>query len=68
MFIKNKRVQLFEGNANNLEVLKKAIQGQDIVISTIGNTDLDIKTENIVEAMQKLRVQRFIAISAGSIL
>jgi len=47
--------------------LKKAIQGQDTVISTIGNTDLDIKTENIVEAMQKLRVQRFIAISAGGI-
>lgn len=65
--LENKRVYLFEGNANNVEDLKKAIEGQDIVISTMSDMDLDIKTNNIMRTMQELGVQRFITISAGGI-
>lgn len=65
--LESKRVRLFEGNANNIEHLKQAIQGQDIVISTMGDMDLDTKTDNIVKTMQELGVPRFIAISAGGI-
>lgn len=65
--LEDKHVRLIEGNANNLESLTHAIQGQDIVISTMGDMDLDVKTENIVQVMQELQVQRLIAISAGGI-
>lgn len=65
--LEDKRLRLIEGNANNLENLTDAIQGQDIVISTMGDMDLDVKTENIVQVMQELQVQRLIAISAGGI-
>ncbi len=65
--LEDKRVRLIEGNANNLESLTDAIQDQDIVISTMGDMDLVVKTENIVQVMQELQVQRLIAISAGGI-
>lgn len=50
-----------------MDDLRAAIQGQEIVISTLGGMDLDIKTENIVKVMRELRVKRLIAISAGGI-
>ncbi|WP_034171671.1 SDR family oxidoreductase [Acinetobacter sp. YZS-X1-1] len=65
--LEDSHVRLIEGNANNLKSLTDAIQDQDIVISTMGDMDLDVKTENIVQVMQELQVQRLIAISAGGI-
>lgn len=65
--LEDNHVRLIEGNANNLKSLTDAIQDQDIVISTMGDMDLDVKTENIVQVMQELQVQRLIAISAGGI-
>ena len=63
----DKQINIFEGDAINTNDLRDAIQGQDIVISTLGGMDLDVKTENIVKVMQELGVKRLIAISAGGI-
>lgn len=63
----DKQINIFEGDAINIDDLRAAIQGQEIVISTLGGMDLDIKTENIVKVMRELRVKRLIAISAGGI-
>ncbi len=63
----DKQINILEGDAINMDDLRAAIQGQEIVISTLGGMDLDIKTENIVKVMRELRVKRLIAISAGGI-
>ncbi|MEI1682935.1 SDR family oxidoreductase [Acinetobacter baumannii] len=63
----NKQISIFEGNATDIDDLRTAIQGQDIVINTLGGMDLDIKTANIVKVMQEFKVNRLIAISAGGI-
>jgi len=63
----DKQINIFEGDAINMDDLRAAIQGQEIMISTLGGMDLDIKTENIVKVMRELRVKRLIAISAGGI-
>lgn len=63
----DKQINIFEGDAINMDDLRAAIQGQDIVISTLGGMDLDVKTENIVKVMRELGVKRLIAISAGGI-
>lgn len=63
----DKQINILEGDAINMDDLRAAIQGQDIVISTLGGMDLDVKTENIVKVMRELGVKRLIAISAGGI-
>jgi len=63
----DKQINIFEGDAINMDDLRAAIQGQDIVISTLGGMDLDVKTKNIVKVMRELGVKRLIAISAGGI-
>jgi uncharacterized protein YbjT (DUF2867 family) len=63
----NKQIKIFEGDATNMDDLRAAIQEQDIVISTLGGMDLDVKTENIVKVMLEFGVKRLIAISAGGI-
>ncbi len=63
----DKQINILEGDAINMDDLRAAIQGQEIVISTLGGMDLDIKTENIVKVMRELGVKRLIAISAGGI-
>lgn len=65
--LKSDRVELFEGDATKESDLKNAIQGQDIVISTMGGMDLDSKTANIVKAMREVKSHRLIVISAGGI-
>lgn len=62
-----KQINIFEGDATNMDDLRAAIKGQDIVISTLGDRELDIKTGNIVKVMVELGVKRLIAISAGGI-
>lgn len=61
------RVNVVEGNAAELADLKRAIRGQDIVISTMGGMDLDAKTANIVKAMKEVGARHVIVISAGGI-
>lgn len=65
--INNDRVTFVEGDANRLDDLRNALQGQDIVISTMGGMDLADKTANVVKVMEEFGVQRLIAISAGGI-
>ncbi|CAM3673566.1 SDR family oxidoreductase [Polaromonas hydrogenivorans] len=61
------RVNTFEGDARNIDDLKAAIKGQDVVVSTMGGMDLGGTTENVVKAMQEMDVHRIIAICAGGI-
>lgn len=58
---------IFEGDAMNINDLKTAFQGQDIVINTMGGLDLDVKTANVVKVMEELEIKRLIAINAGGI-
>jgi len=61
------RVNVVEGDAGELDDPREAIQGQDIVVSTMGGMDLDVKTKNIVRAMEAVGARRLIAVSAGGI-
>lgn len=65
--VEDDRVRVVEGDARKPETLKQAIQGQDIVISTMGGPDLGDKIEAVVRVMEELGVPRIIAISAGGI-
>ena len=65
--MRSERVDLVEGDATRLEDLNRAAHGQDIVISTMGGLDLDVKTAHIVKAMQEVGARRIIIISAGGI-
>lgn len=65
--IDSRHVKVFEGDAREYNSVKAALQGQDIVISTMGGMDLGDKTGVLVEIMEELGVHRLIAISAGGI-
>ncbi len=67
LMVNNDRVTVFEGDANIIELLIKAMQGQDIVINTMGGLDLVEKTKNVIAAMSLQKVKRLIAINAGGI-
>lgn len=64
---KSKPVTIVEGDASNLDSLRQAIRGQDIVVSALGGMDLGDTTEGIVKMMEELGVCRIVAISAGGI-
>lgn len=64
-------LQLVEGNVLIPESLEKAVQGQDAVISALGHKRFFIKTtilsrgtKNIIAAMTKNEVKRFICITS----
>ncbi|MEC2306421.1 MULTISPECIES: SDR family oxidoreductase [Heyndrickxia] len=57
------RERIIEGDVNDLEKLKEAMTGQDVVYSNIGS-DIVRATKNIVAAMEKTSVKRLIAINA----
>ncbi|MGE4338124.1 MAG: SDR family oxidoreductase [Pigmentiphaga sp.] len=61
------RVNVVEGDADNPADLTRAIRGQDIVISTMGGSDLAVKTANIVNAMKEDGARHLIVTSAGGI-
>ena len=61
------RVHVLEGDADNSADLIRAIRGQDIVISTMGGSNLAVKTANIVNAMKEDGARHLIVISAGGI-
>jgi len=65
--VRGDRVRLVEGDATNGADLIAAIKGQDIVVSTMGGMDLDVKTAHVVRAMEEAGASRIIAISAGGI-
>ncbi len=50
---KSPRVQVVEGDARSPDALKKALQGQDIVISALGGMDLGDVTQALVETMEE---------------
>lgn len=60
-------IKTLKGDANHLPTLKEAFQNQDIIISTLGDMDLDLKTQNIIRAMNDLNLKRLISINAGGI-
>ncbi|NIF30434.1 NAD(P)H-binding protein [Pantoea sp. Tr-811] len=61
------RVAVLEGDASNVSDLTRAIRGQEIVISTMGGSDLALKTANILQAMKSVGAQHIIVTSAGGI-
>lgn len=63
----NERIDVFEGDAKDVNALRQAISGRDIVISAMGGMDLGDKIERVVEVMEELGVRRLITISAGGI-
>jgi hypothetical protein len=65
--LQDQRVNLFEGDATNMDDLRRAVDGQDLVVSTMGGADLDVKTANIVHAMKEVGARRLIVLSAGGI-
>lgn len=72
--IQHKNLQLIQGDILEYETVKKAVEGQDVVISTLGvesrkyTTVLSDGTANIILAMNELKVKRFICMSSVGIL
>jgi uncharacterized protein YbjT (DUF2867 family) len=66
-FSKNERVTIIEGDVLDLEKLKAAMVGQDIVYANIDGSTMEKQAINIVSAMSSINVKRLIFISAGGI-
>ncbi len=69
--LKNKNLTIAKGNVLDLDSLSKAVQGHDAVISALGHKRWFIKTsilskgtKNIIVAMEKNEVKRFICVTA----
>ncbi|MFD1066581.1 SDR family oxidoreductase [Oceanobacillus locisalsi] len=60
-------ITIVDGDARNIEELKAALKGQDIVINAMGGMDLGDTTETLGQAMTESGVKRIIAINAGGI-
>lgn len=61
-----------QGDALNAEAVAKAVQGQDAVIVALGagNTEAQVRsqgTANVVVAMRRLGVKRFVAVSSFAV-
>jgi putative NADH-flavin reductase len=72
--IQHKNLNIIQGDILEYEKVKEAIQGQDVVISTLGvesrkyTTVLSEGTANIIRAMIELTMKRFICMSSAGIL
>ncbi len=69
--INNPNLKVLKGNVLNLENVETAVQGQDAVLSALGHKQFFIKTSilskgtmNIIRAMEKKEVDRFICITS----
>ena len=69
--IKNDRLKVLQGNVLNPESLYSAVTGQDAVLCALGhkrwfypNNILSQGTKNIIEAVEKNNVRRFICVTA----
>ncbi|MEI6900629.1 MAG: SDR family oxidoreductase [Bacteroidota bacterium] len=72
--IQHKNITIIEGEMNDFQKIKQAIEGRDVVISALGvdkrgnTTILSDATTIIVKAMQECGVNRFICMSSAGIL
>jgi putative NADH-flavin reductase len=72
--IQHKNLRIIQGDIQESEKVKEAIQGQDAVISALGvesrkyTSVLSEGTANIILAMNELTVKRFICMSSAGIL
>lgn len=72
--IQHKNIRFVEGDVLDLQKGKEAIEGQDVVISTLGvnsrkrTTVLSEGTRNILNAMEEYGVKRFLCMSSAGIL
>ena len=72
--IQHKNITVIEGEMNDFQKIKQAIEGQDVVISALGvdkrgnTTILSDATAMILKAMQECGLHRFICMSSAGIL
>jgi putative NADH-flavin reductase len=72
--IQHKNLVVMEGDILEYEKVKRAVEGQEVVISTLGvesrkyTTVLSEGTANIIRAMNESGVRRFICMSSSGIL
>jgi len=72
--IQHKNLRIIQGDILDYEKVKQALEGQDVVISTLGvesrkyTTVLSEGTANIIRAMNLFNVKRFICMSSAGIL
>lgn len=72
--IRNKNLTVIQGNVIEYDKVRSAVEGHDVVISTVGvpsrkySTVLSEGTANIVKAMQETGVRRFICMSSAGVL
>ncbi|WP_419873420.1 SDR family oxidoreductase [Candidatus Pristimantibacillus sp. PTI5] len=64
--MESNRVRVIEGNVMDIENLKEAMTGQDIVYANLAG-DLEMMAKNIVEVMKATGVKRLIFISSMGI-
>ncbi len=72
--IEHRNLTIIQGDILDYEKVRSAVEGQEVVISTLGveirkpNTVLSDGTKNIVRAMEETGVKRFICMSSAGIL
>ena len=72
--IQHKNLQVVQGDILEYDKVKQAVEGQDVIISTLGvesrkpTTILSEGTRNILRAMEECKVSRFICMSSAGIL
>ena len=72
--IQHKNLKVVQGDILEYDKVHQAIEGQDVIISTLGvesrkpTTVLSEGTKNILKAMEECRVNRFICMSSAGIL
>ena len=70
---KHEKLQVIEGNVLDFASVERAIQGQDVVLCTLGLPPMDKSnlrangTKNIIRAMEKTGVKRFICQSSDGV-
>lgn len=67
VFSANDRTTVINGNAENIDDLKEAMQGQDVVYCAISGAALPKIAENIIAVMSKCAIKRLIFMGAVGI-
>jgi len=72
--ITHRNLRIVEGDILDYEKVKEAVEGQEVILSTLGvnirkyNTVLSDGTANIIRAMKECGVVRFICMSSAGVL
>ena len=72
--ITHRNLRIVEGDIQDYEKVKEAVEGQEVILSTLGvnirkyNTVLSDGTANIIRAMKECGVVRFICMSSAGVL